>query len=150
MGYIPSLSYFGTPSKTTITISSCTTIMSNDHNHSHHDHGDHDHGHGHGHDHTDDIEPAIQSLIWKQIDFDKIRCLNESETDAGRKIVKKTWQQRFEAEPELVSDADEQLLLFVPYVDSILLQIPVMGSNSLYIYIYIHEHIMGKTVSLVS
>ena len=80
----------------------------------HHDHDHHDHDHGNGHDHSDETEPALQSLIWKQIDFENIRCLNESETDAGRKIVEKAWQQRLESEPELVSDADEQLLIFVP------------------------------------
>ena len=85
-----------------------------DHSHSNHDHGGHDHDHSH--DHSDETEPALQSLIWKQIEFDKIRCLNEAETDAGRKVVEKTWQQRLEPEPELVSDADEQLIIFVPYV----------------------------------
>lgn len=55
-------------------------------------------------------------MIWKQVDFDNIRTLNESELNAGAKIVKKTWQQRLDADPELESDADEQLLMFVPYV----------------------------------
>jgi len=83
--------------------------------HSHvHDH-DHDHGQGHdGHDHTDETEPALQSLIWKQIDFDNIRTLNESEPSAGVMVVKKTWQQRLEADPHLSSDSDEQMLMFVP------------------------------------
>lgn len=93
---------------------------SHDHDHDHgHDHHDsHGHGHGHGHDHSDEIEPAIQSLIWKQIEFEKIRTLNESEIDAGAKIVEKTWPQRLDPEPELVSDSDEQLLIFIPYVIS--------------------------------
>ena len=77
--------------------------------HHHHD----DHGHN-GHDHGDETSPALQTLIFKQIEFDKIRTLNESETDAGRRVVKKTWQQRLDAEPKLVSDVDEQLLMFVP------------------------------------
>lgn len=88
----------------------------------HHDHsgyGDHghDHNHGHdhdGHDHSDETEPALQSLIWKQIDFENIRTLNESEPDAGAKVVKKTWQQRLEPNPDVLSDSDEQLLIFVP------------------------------------
>ena len=85
-----------------------------------HDHSGHDHGHeDHGHDHSDEVEPALQTLIWKQIDFDNIRTLNESEPDAGAKVVKKTWQQRLEAEPELESDADEQLLMFIPYATSV-------------------------------
>ena len=83
---------------------------------SHHDSHGHDHSHDHGHDHTDQSEPALQTLIWKQIDFESIRTLNESEPDAGAKIVEKTWPQRLNPEPELVSDADEQLLMFVPWV----------------------------------
>lgn len=87
--------------------------------HQAHDHSDHGHGHhddNHGHDHSDEIEPALQTLIWQQIEFEKIRTLNESEPDAGAKIVEKTWPQRLNAEPELASDSDEQLLMFVPYV----------------------------------
>lgn len=88
--------------------------MSHEHGH---DHSGHGHGeHGDAHDHSDETEPALRSLIWKQIDFDNIRTLNEDEPDAGAHIIKKTYQQRMEAEPELTSDADEQLLIFVPYV----------------------------------
>ena len=85
--------------------------MSHDHSHSHHhSHGDGDHGH------DDNIEPALQSLIWKQIDFERIRTLNEREPDQGAKIVEKTWPQRLDPEPLLESDSDAQLLMFLPYV----------------------------------
>lgn len=84
--------------------------------HGAHDHGHEHHDHDHGHDHSDEIEPALQSLIWKQIEFEKIRTLNESDVDAGAKIVEKTWPQRLDPEPELVSDSDDQLLMFIPYV----------------------------------
>ena len=85
------------------------------HPHSHSDGDDaHDHDPGHGHDHTDDIEPALQNLLYQQIDFDNVRTLNESEPGAGIQILKKTWAQRLEQEPELESDADEQLIIFVP------------------------------------
>ena len=80
----------------------------------HSGHG-HDHGHsGHVHDHSDDIEPALQSLLYKQIEFDKITTLNEAEPNAGTKVVRKTWAQRLDPEPLLSSDADEQLLMLVP------------------------------------
>ncbi|KAL8911122.1 MAG: hypothetical protein Q9171_003660 [Xanthocarpia ochracea] len=88
----------------------------------HHSHASHDHhhdredgDHGHSHDHSDEVEPALQTLIWKQIDFESIRTLNESEPDQGAKVVEKTWPQRLNAEPMLQSDADEQLLMFVPF-----------------------------------
>jgi len=74
-------------------------------------------GHGHdGHDHSDDITPALQHHIYQQIDFDAINTLNESIPRSGSTICKKTWAQRLDPEPELSSDADEQLLMHVPYV----------------------------------
>lgn len=41
----------------------------------HHDHGEGGHCHGE-HDHSNDITPAIQSLLYSQIDFDGINTLN--------------------------------------------------------------------------
>ena len=87
---------------------------SNSHSHNHGDHGGHG-GNDH-HDHTDDIEPALQNLLYQQIEFQKITTLNESELNAGTKIVQKTWAQRLDPEPVLESNADEQLLITVPYV----------------------------------
>ncbi|KIE03979.1 60S ribosomal protein L3, partial [Metarhizium majus ARSEF 297] len=78
-------------------------------------HGAHDHHHDHEHDHSDDITPALQSSLYQQINFDEITTLNESIRDAGKAIVKKTWAERLSAEPELASDADEQLLMTVPF-----------------------------------
>lgn len=90
------------------------------HNHSHnHDHYD---GHGpleHGdHDHSHDLEPALQSSLYKQIDFDAINTLNESTPRSGASIVQKTWTERSNDTPILESDADEQLLMHVPFVAS--------------------------------
>ena len=85
--------------------------------HEHHSHGDgdgHGHDHGHDHDHDDETSPANQTLIWQQIEFDKIRTMNESSVDAGRRVIEKTWQDRLNPDPSLTSDADEQLLVFVP------------------------------------
>ncbi|KAG6010987.1 hypothetical protein E4U21_000014 [Claviceps maximensis] len=78
----------------------------------HSSHGGHDH---HEHDHSDDITPALQSSLYQQIIFDDITTLNESRRDAGKAIVKKTWAERMSGEPELASDADEQLLMTVPF-----------------------------------
>ena len=79
-------------------------------------HGGHHHHHDHEHDHSDDITPAIQYSLYEQVNFDEITTLNEARRDAGKDIVKKTWAERLEVEPELESDADEQLLMTVPYV----------------------------------
>lgn len=84
-------------------------------NHCHDESHSHDHNHGAGgHDHSDDLTPALQSLLYQQIDFDSITTLNESSPHSGKAIVKKTWAERNDTSPELVSDADEQLLMYIP------------------------------------
>ena len=75
----------------------------------------HQHNHGHDHSHEDEqADASAQSIIWRPIDFESIRTLNETTTDSGAQVVEKTWPQRLNPEPELVSDADEQLLMFIP------------------------------------
>lgn len=90
---------------------------------SHHCHDEH-HGHGHGghdheHDHSDDITPAIQFSLYRHIDFDQVFTLNEELPDSGRAIVKKTWDERLSVDPELASDADEQLLMHIPFTGQV-------------------------------
>ncbi|KAG4432628.1 hypothetical protein IFR05_011881 [Cadophora sp. M221] len=93
--------------------------MSN-HCHDEHDHSSHDHGHDHtGHDHSDDITPALQYSLYQHINFDDITTLNEAETGSGKAIVKKTWAERLGPKPELESDADEQLILHIPFTGQI-------------------------------
>ncbi|KAI9701459.1 MAG: hypothetical protein M1836_001514 [Candelina mexicana] len=88
--------------------------------HCHDETNSHDHGHGvGGHDHSDDLTPALQSLLYQQIDFDAITTLNESTPHSGRAIVKKAWAERNEPTPELESDADEQLLIYIPFTGSV-------------------------------
>jgi hypothetical protein len=89
-----------------------TTAMS--HCHDEHEHHGHDHSEGAAHDHTDDLTPALQNHIYQQIDFSAINTLNESESRSGAKVVQKTWSERLNEEPELKSDADEQLLMHIP------------------------------------
>lgn len=83
--------------------------------HCHDEHGGDDHDHS-AHDHSNDITPALQSGLYQQIDFDHVTTLNEAIPNSGAMVLKKTWSQRLEAEPELRSDVDEQLLMHVPYV----------------------------------
>lgn len=84
------------------------------HCHDEHDHHGHDHSEGAAHDHTDDLTPALQNQIYEQIDFDAITALNESEPKSGGKIIQKTWSERLDAQPELESDVDEQILIHIP------------------------------------
>ncbi|PVH84587.1 DUF1000-domain-containing protein [Cadophora sp. DSE1049] len=91
--------------------------MSN-HCHDEHDHSGHGHDHA-GHDHSDDITPALQYSLYQHINFDDITTLNEAEAGSGKAIVKKTWAERLEPEPELESDADEQLLMHIPFTGQV-------------------------------
>ncbi|KAH7116169.1 PITH domain-containing protein [Dendryphion nanum] len=96
--------------------------MSHHHDHDHH-HGGHDEehaeGHNHVHDHDDDIVPALQNILYEQIDFSKLVTLNEEDSNSGRAICQKTWMQRLDPEPELKSSADEQLLMIVPFTGQV-------------------------------
>ena len=85
---------------------------------SHHCHDEHSHagGHDHEHDHSDDVTPALQHSLYQQIDFDAIETQNEAEGGSGRAVVRKTWTERLQPTPELASDADEQIIMQVPYV----------------------------------
>ncbi|OQD67277.1 hypothetical protein PENDEC_c040G01360 [Penicillium decumbens] len=84
----------------------------------HHHHGDGGHCHGE-HDHSNDITPAIQSLLYSQIDFGAITTLNEATEKGGAAIVQKTWAERLNDKPELESDADEQLLMYIPFTGQV-------------------------------
>lgn len=84
--------------------------------HCHDEHHDHSHGGHDEHDHSDDITPALQHSLYSHINFDDVTALNESQIGSARSVAKKTWAERLDAEPEVVSDADEQLLVNIPYV----------------------------------
>ena len=84
------------------------------HCHDEHDHHGHDHSEGAAHDHTDDLTPALQNHIYEQIDFSAVNTLNESQPRSGSKVLQKTWTERLDPSPELVSDADEQILMHIP------------------------------------
>ncbi|KIN05549.1 hypothetical protein OIDMADRAFT_112960 [Oidiodendron maius Zn] len=104
--------------------------MSN-HCHDEHNHSGHSHSHDNGHDHSDDITPALQYSLYQHIDFDGIITLNESEADSGKAIVKKTWAERLQEQPELESDADEQILMHIPFTGQVKLHsILIRASNS--------------------
>ncbi|KAF3011491.1 hypothetical protein G7054_g3331 [Neopestalotiopsis clavispora] len=101
---------------------------------SHHCHDEHQHSHGgdghdHVHDHSDDITPALQHSLYQHIDFDGINTMNEAADDSGRAIVKKTWAERTQVEPELESDADEQIIMSVPFTGQVKLHSILLRSS---------------------
>lgn len=116
--------------------------MSHSHSHCHDEH--HDHSHGDGHDHSNDITPALQNILYEQIDFPKLVTLNEDESNSGRAICQKTWAQRLDPQPELKSSADEQLLMTVPFtgqvrLHSIILRTSPSGSCPKTLKVFINE-----------
>ena len=102
--------------------------MSHSHSHCHDEH--HDHGDGHEHDHSDDITPALQNILYEQIDFSKLVTLNEDDSNSGRAICQKTWAQRLDAEPELKSSADEQLIMVVPFTGQVRLHSIILRTSN--------------------
>ncbi|ESZ91685.1 60S ribosomal protein L3 [Sclerotinia borealis F-4128] len=101
------------------------------HCHDEHDHGHGGHSHEEGHDHSDDITPALQYSLYQHINFDDITTLNEANSGSGKAIVKKTWAERMNEQPELESDADEQLLMHIPFTGQVKLHsILLRTSNS--------------------
>ncbi|KAI1330556.1 DUF1000 domain protein [Xylariaceae sp. FL0255] len=101
--------------------------------HCHDEHEGHGHGHGHHHDHehdhSDDITPALQHSLYQHIRFDDVTTMNEAETGSGKAIVKKTWAERLQAEPELASDADEQIIMNVPFTGQVKLHAILIRSS---------------------
>ncbi|KAG6360269.1 hypothetical protein INS49_011325 [Diaporthe citri] len=85
-----------------------------------HCHDEHDHHHGGDeHDHSDDITPALQFSLYQHIDFDNITTLNESVHGSGKAITKKEWTDRLSGQPEVASDADEQLIINIPFAGQV-------------------------------
>ncbi|KAF1817079.1 DUF1000-domain-containing protein [Eremomyces bilateralis CBS 781.70] len=97
------------------------------HCHDEHDHHHHDHD---GHDHSDDITPALQNLLHGQIDFSAVSTLNETDPRSGAAILQKTWAQRLEDQPELRSDADEQILMLVPFTGQVRLHSIILRTSA--------------------
>ncbi|KAL7752813.1 hypothetical protein RI367_001816 [Sorochytrium milnesiophthora] len=92
--------------------------------HHQHDHGCHDEAHDHDHDHSHDKEGperGDESSLWRHIVLDNVRCLNESEEGAGTSVLK-PWEERMDTAKVVESDADEQLILHVPFTGSVKLK----------------------------
>ncbi|KAK7206586.1 galactose-binding domain-like protein [Myxozyma melibiosi] len=87
-----------------------------EHTHSHSHHGDGGgHGHGHSHSHSPPPEDTFDSQsLYKHINIDQVTTMNESEPDAGKGVIK-PWSERYDTTKILESDADEQLIMFIPF-----------------------------------
>ncbi|KAJ1988114.1 hypothetical protein GGI25_001656 [Coemansia spiralis] len=85
-----------------------------------HDH-DHDHDHSHGHSHDADADTGIADSLFGKVNTDETWCLNESVPEAI-KTVFKPWHQRLDTTRYVESDADAELLVFVPFTGMVKLK----------------------------
>ena len=102
------------------------------------------HGHSHDHDHDhgappDTTEAISTYTLYSKVDHLNVRCLNEREENMCRNVIK-PWEDRMN-DVILTSDADEQLLIYVPFtglvrLKSILIRCPrdLTAPSSLKVY----------------
>ncbi|KAL7424953.1 hypothetical protein Q5752_000640 [Cryptotrichosporon argae] len=91
----------------------------------HHDHSGHGHGgdgHGHDHDHDIPLSAGPSDALYSQIDVDHVVALNAvGGTGAGRKVIKE-WAKREDEVDYVESDADDALIIRIPFVSSVSLR----------------------------
>ena len=77
-------------------------------------------GHDHHHDDDSHVLPnqGDQDLLYSCIDRDRIIALNESVAGSAALTVK-TWEHRSDPSPEVISDADDQLIIHIPFTSSV-------------------------------
>lgn len=95
------------------TFPSLLTKMSCSHEH-------HGHGHdGHGHDHRNDDSHLLpdespSDILYSSIDLAQVSSLNTSSPSSSSSIIK-PWHLRLDETQSLSSDADDQLVLRIPF-----------------------------------
>ncbi|KIJ51040.1 hypothetical protein M422DRAFT_204047 [Sphaerobolus stellatus SS14] len=79
-----------------------------------HNHGDHCHDEHHDHDHVADTGGNADTL-YQYIDQPNVRILNA----VADKNILKPWNQRLDEEVFVESDADDQLIIRIPFTGSV-------------------------------
>ncbi|KAK9469081.1 galactose-binding domain-like protein [Lipomyces arxii] len=102
--------------------------MASSHSHTHSNHGHDDGGHSHSHSPPPEQTYGSQSL-YEYIQHDQIWTLNECEPNQGRDIIK-PWNERFDTTKYLESDADEQLIMHIPFTGSMKIYSILIRSGS--------------------
>lgn len=91
-----------------------------------------DHGHSHEHSHggadASSDEPGVGNFnLYLKIDFNRLTCLNEAVDDSAKNVFR-PWDQRLDVTQFVESDADEELLINVPFTGNVKLKgIVVIG-----------------------
>ncbi|KAJ2649770.1 hypothetical protein IWW40_002946 [Coemansia sp. RSA 1250] len=78
------------------------------------------HGHGHGHGHAE-ADTGAQDSLFGKVDVDKAWCLNEA-TAGSVKTIFKPWADRLDTTQLVQSDADEELIIHVPFTGMVKLK----------------------------
>lgn len=86
------------------------------------------HEHCDGHDH-EELERGQEYTIYQVVDTSKVVCLNEAEEGSIQKVFK-PWDERQSLFPYAESDADEELLIYIPFSASVTLKaINIVGGG---------------------
>ena len=95
-----------------------------------HDHHGHSHGSGghDGHDH-DGPDRGAEFSLYQYIDIPNVRCLNEAEPNQCRHLFK-SWDRRLDPSQPTLSDADEQLILIIPFTGNMKIKSIALWSNN--------------------
>ena len=99
--------------------------MTGGHGHSH------NHGGGGGCDHgqagKEGEEIGLSYSLYQKIDMNNLTCLNEEIEDSGKTIFK-AWEDRKDREKFVLSDADEELLINIPFTGEMRLMVAYCNS----------------------
>uniref|UniRef100_A0A1B0CV69 PITH domain-containing protein n=1 Tax=Lutzomyia longipalpis TaxID=7200 RepID=A0A1B0CV69_LUTLO len=78
---------------------------------------------------VDPNEIGINYSLYTKIDLDNVECLNESVENSG-KLIFRSYEERFDTEKIVESDADPELLFNIPFTGNVKLKgIIVMGAD---------------------
>jgi hypothetical protein len=84
------------------------------------------------HDHEECVsheDGGVLYSLYTKIDLPKVECFNESVEGAGCTVFK-PWEQRFDRSKYVESDADEELLFYIPFCGDVKLKaIKVFGGG---------------------
>ncbi|KAJ2449271.1 histone deacetylase (class I) Clr6 [Coemansia sp. RSA 2336] len=80
------------------------------------------HGEATDHDHThEEADTGLQDSLFDKVDVDKAWCLNET-TSGSIKTIFKPWGERLDTTQRVQSDADEELIIHVPFTGMVKLK----------------------------
>jgi hypothetical protein len=80
-------------------------------------------------DHSDGPDRGSEYTLYSLIDLNSVRPFNLVNEDAA-KLIFKPWDDRFSLDGYIESDADEQIILFIPFTGNVKLKsISLLGFN---------------------